>query len=50
MNFKGKVLDYAKISPVILLNGNLTDFENSFYVNFEPFSTTFARKSNNKDS
>ena len=29
---------------------NLTDFENSFYVNFEPFSTTFARKSNNKDS
>ena len=29
MNFKAKVLDYAKISPVILLNGNLTDFENA---------------------
>lgn len=29
MNYKAKVLDYAKVSPVILLNGNITNFENS---------------------
>lgn len=29
---------------------DLTDFENSYSVIFEPFSIIFARKSNNKDS
>ena len=33
MDYKTKVLDYAKISPVILQNGNLDDFKNAIILN-----------------